>query len=133
MNLNFAQGLRPRIAIRKKDVLEVPLQESDAIYLPACPYLPKKGLFYKGVISLALALSFIVPLLPVAINGGLSHFKGGDSTSLQRVGTMSWLAVGGFVGLCVPKVGAYTYLLVAPLGFFVVGQILLEYGNCVRL
>ena len=80
----------------------------------------------------------IIGLSPIAINGGLSHFNAGHSTTAQRVWTMTWLAFGWYVGrvdfrrldefiLCTifsaPAIG----------GFVVVAQMLMGYGRCVEI
>jgi len=143
-DLSLAQGLGSCVAFNKMSTFPVPLGAFDDIQLPACPSTYEESTFP------AVAFSVIVALLPLAINGGLSHFKEGNSTHTQRVWTMTWLAVGGFVGLFVPFVdetlsslrigavfetalGLCLYSAPAIGGFIVVGQMLLEYGNCVQI
>jgi hypothetical protein len=92
-------------------------------------------------------------LAPIAIVGGLSHFHAGSSTVAQRAWTMSWLGSDIFAGFVlgaslVPadKQGiqkhrafgilfAYTLIFNAPAlgGFVVVGQMVKEYGSCIKL
>lgn len=89
----------------------------------------------------------------IAIVGGLSHFRAGSSTVAQRAWTMSWLGsdiVAGFVmgAALVPRdkkesqgnivlygMIAWALLFGAPAigGFVVVGQMVKEYGSCIKL
>lgn len=143
-DLSLVQGLGSCIAFNKMSTFPVPLGAYDDIQLPACPSPYEKSTFS------AIAFGAIVALLPLAINGGLSHLKEGNSTHAQRVWTMTWLAVGGFMGLFVPFVdetlsslrigavfetalGLCLYSAPAIGGFIVVGQMLLEYGICVQI
>ena len=87
--------------------------------------------------------SIIVGSIPIAINGGLSHFSRGHSTIEQRAWTMTWLAF----GLCFGLLGPIYYVI--PLwseiylraiffipaigGFVVVGQMLISYGQCAKI
>lgn len=87
------------------------------------------------------AASIYIMAISIAINGALSKFKPGHSTLAQRVWTMTWLAFGimfgpgallsetrkfnetGLLFYCAPSIG----------GFIVIGQMLMEYGYCIRL
>ena len=89
--------------------------------------------------------------IEIAIIGGLSGFRAGESTHAQRVWTMTWFAFGCmsgymihilelFIPITMPLVGSllravYIFLWCAPSigGFVVVGQMLKEYGSCIRL
>ena len=105
-------------------------------------------LMMKGL-TLHLA-GFAIGLIPVMINGLLSHFESGQSTHAQRAWTMIWLAFGIFYGLLISTVASiaeillddlpyYGALLLIPIsapaigGFVVVAQILMEYGSCTYL
>ena len=84
-----------------------------------------------------LCASLAVALIPIAVNGALSHFKSRQSSHAQRVWTMTWLAFGIYmappgarnmdlgVGLAfsTPAIG----------GFVVVSQMIMQYGSCVKL
>jgi hypothetical protein len=48
-------------------------------------------------------LVIAIGALPIAIIAALSHFRAGSSTKAQRVWTMSWLAIGIYLG---PTIGA---------------------------
>jgi hypothetical protein len=92
-----------------------------------------------GFICSALS-SYWVGLLPLAIIGGLSQFHKGSSTKAQRVWTMVWLAISVFLGPSVALLEIKKGLVVlfyvgAPAigGFVVIAQMMMEYGNCVRL
>jgi hypothetical protein len=65
-------------------------------------FLPKPGLkkqgngFFKPI----TLLSFVISLIPLAINGALTGgFQKGNSTEMQRGFTMSWLILGIFYGV----------------------------------
>jgi hypothetical protein len=108
-------------------------------------YKPATEGRFLWVILLALAL--------IAIVGGLSHFRAGSSTVAQRAWTMSWLGsdiVAGFVmgAALVPRdkketqennflLGVIAWFLIfgAPAigGCVVVGQMVKEYGSCIKL
>ena len=89
------------------------------------------------------SISIAVALIPLAINGVLSHFAAGQSTQSQRIWTMTWLAVGiaqDIVGQSSPASNAVKAMLIAlpysaPAigGMVIVGQMLRKYGTCVRL
>ncbi|KAI9868466.1 MAG: hypothetical protein M1813_005910 [Trichoglossum hirsutum] len=95
-------------------------------------------------------------LLPTAISitiiGALSGFRPGGSTLTQRSFAMAWLAMGSlFAGYDIPRpeedikkylrwkdrlsIWFFRLLLAAPVfaGFVIAGQMLKEYGVCVRL
>lgn len=86
--------------------------------------------------------SMAVGSIPVAIIAGLSHFKSGQSKFAQRAWTMTWLSFGICFG---PSVGlipltfrlyignVLPYLAPSIGGFVVVGQMLMQYGNCIQL
>lgn len=77
----------------------------------------------------------IVALSSIAIIGALSHFKPNQSTRAQRVWTMMWLAL----GTASDNVGTGRVLILLPYsvpsigGFVVVSQMIMHYGNCVKL
>ena len=103
-------------------------------------------------------LATAVGLISVGINGVLSHFRSGESTHAQRAWTMMWLAVGVFYGGSVASMEiimtswtasrrrwawilaalsrstiATVYCVPAIGGFVVVGQMLMNYGHCIRI
>jgi len=67
----------------------------DKKFLPK-PGLKKQGNGYFKPITL---LSFVISLIPLAINGALTGFQKGNSTEMQRGFTMSWLILGIFYGV----------------------------------
>lgn len=99
-----------------------------------------------------LPLVLIPTSLSISIIAALSHFDKGSSTLAQRTWTMSWLAVGSWIGVFRPGyVGddfpwiqenrtliffdwffQIIYSVPAIGGFVVVGQMLREYGVCTR-
>ena len=105
--------------------------------------------------KLALNLLHLVPTaISLAIIGGLTRFEHGQSTHAQRVWTMTWLAVGSYVGVLdmgdalvfnrsKKKASGWPslwmrcvqFLFAAPAigGFVVVGQMLSEFGVCTRI
>lgn len=86
-------------------------------------------------------VSIAVASIPIAINGALSNFRSGQSTSAQRVWIMTWLAF----GVCYAPYSRSTYsgffnwlqvlVFFAPSigSFVVVGQMLMQYGTCLEL
>ena len=108
---------------------------------------------YKPATRWVFLWGLLLALAPIAIVGGLSHFHAGNSTVAQRGWTMSWLGSDIFAGFIlgaalVPAdkegtqehnilVGIITYALIfcAPAlgGFVVVGQMVKEYGSCIKL
>lgn len=103
-------------------------------------------------------LAIPVGLVSVGINGVLSHFRPGESTHAQRVWTMTWLAVGIAYGTAMANIdlltsaaasrrekwarvwaalirliAALSYCAPAIGGFVVVGQMLTNYGRCIRI
>ena len=80
-------------------------------------------------------------LIPIAINGGLSHFNAGHSTIAQRVWTMTWLAIGWWISFTVDAYSVkrenFSFLVLyaaqAIGGFVVVTQMLLSYGRCIEI
>jgi hypothetical protein len=91
------------------------------------------------------ALSAFLALVPIAIVGGLSGFRAGNSTALQRGFTMTWLVSGIFAGFLVGLWSVYaedsvaimylSFVSWAPAlgGMVVVGKMLREYGTCSQL
>ena len=79
--------------------------------------------------------SFALALISLAVNGALSHFKPHQSTLAQRVWTMTWLAFGilGNRTDSVHMVRISTWSPPAIGGFVVVCQMIMQYGNCVKL
>jgi len=95
----------------------------------------------------------LLGLVPIAIVGGLSHFKTGSSTVAQRAWTMSWLASGVIAGLMLGgsmdladkkhiKQHTTTNGMIGILfifgataigGFVVVGEMVKQYGSCISL
>ena len=91
--------------------------------------------FYLACASVA------VTSISIAINGAFSSFHPRNSTHAQRVWTMMWLAFGiAFAPFAVIlesqpftfKLGWVLYGAPSIGGFVVVGQMLMEYGNCIR-
>ncbi|MCJ1240753.1 hypothetical protein MMC14_008757 [Varicellaria rhodocarpa] len=90
--------------------------------------------------------SFFVGSIAIAIVGGLSKFRAGHSTKVQRVWTMIWLVFGIVFGP-IPSIknGSFGDLFItihwnsllysAPAigGFVVVAQMLREYGDCIKI
>lgn len=116
---------------------------------------------FEGILSIFPIAVCIFGAIPIAVIGGLTHFKAGHSTTAQRVWTMMWLVLGITQGpsfdLCslllekredvkepVPlkyimfvKIAliliAGLYGITAIGGFVVVGQMLKAYGSCTLL
>ena len=85
--------------------------------------------------NLILYASDALALISLAVNGSLSHFKSRQSTQAQRVWTMMWLAL-GIVSDNAHNVHIYqTLIWTVPAigGFVVVSQMIMQYGNCVKL
>ncbi|MCJ1331405.1 hypothetical protein MMC10_008095 [Thelotrema lepadinum] len=59
---------------------------------------PPSELDVQQSLLLRVILNIVLSIVPLVINGGLSHFQNGNSTILQRVFTMYWLANGTFAG-----------------------------------
>jgi len=101
-------------------------------------------------------LGIFIAAVPIAIIGGLSGFAPGNSALYQRVWTMIWLVYGAGTGcfssalaellfdLAARKRRGWVVLLVvlyvivfscAPAigGFAVVGEMIINYGECIRL
>ena len=103
-------------------------------------------------------LTFLLSIIPLIINGAMSHFHPHSSTPSQRSWTMVWLAVGtvsGFLYILLQRsgqgnrkhqklagkwwspfltlIGYINGASPAIGGFFVVGQMLNDYGSCVTL
>lgn len=108
--------------------------------------------------SIMRCLCTSVGFLPFAIIGPLSHFENGESTKAQRGWTMAWLVVGiTFGSQCyeiienlssnVASSNSFNFFRVPLLnvlviltygvamigGMVVVGQMLIDYGSCVRM
>ena len=91
-----------------------------------------------GILGFLLSAGVLLGII-----GGLSHFEKGHSSIAQRVWTMTWLVFGVIMGWVI-RVGRgemslpfeiyfLTFYAVFPIGsFVVVGQMLQEYGTCVR-
>lgn len=109
---------------------------------------------FQPMIMFYLSLCF--GLLPFAIIGPLSHFNDGESTKVQRGWTMAWLVVGNIFGhysyetietlsnsvasralsfnfVKIPLLKVLLYGAATVGGMVVVGQMLVDYGNCVRM
>ena len=100
--------------------------------------LPPPSILNKVIVYVGL----IIGVVPIAIVGGLSHFHADHSTIAQRVWTMTWFAVGWYVGLhinTVKIIGKRNFSTIvifgAPAigGFVVVGQMLRSYGQCIEI
>jgi len=130
------------------------------VFVPACPRFQQtdgiKVAKFVGDGYLEMVAVFMVNAITIGIIGGLSGFHKGESTLAQRVWTMVWLVFGIYAaGLCTffslgvrlfPLTTNSTFLRrlnqsIAPLitygapavgGFVVVGQMLYEYGSCIR-
>jgi hypothetical protein len=85
---------------------------------------------------------------PLIITGAISKFHKGKSTNVQRVWIMMWLAFGSFMGSILNSISrearvgngswgmlaiGVTYCAPAIGGFVVIGQMLMQYGDCIRL
>lgn len=82
-----------------------------------------------------LGANFAVALIPIVVNGALSHFQPRHSTFAQRVWTMTWLAF-GIISDNVGNVGVQyliPYSVPAIGGFVVVSKMIMQYGNCSEL
>ena len=85
--------------------------------------------------DLIISASYALALISLAVNGALSHFKSHQSTRAQRAWTMAWLAL-GIVANRTSDVHMLQILAWSPPaigGFVVVCQMILQYGNCVKL
>ena len=85
--------------------------------------------------DLIISASYTLALISLAVNGALSHFKPHQSTQAQRVWTMTWLAL-GIVSNRTDDVHMLQILTWSPPaigGFVVVCQMIMQYGNCVKL
>ena len=85
--------------------------------------------------QLVLHTSFALALIPLAVNGALSHFKPNQSTQAQRGWTMTWLALGiasdGVGHADMPIMLIYSAPAIG--GLVMVCQMIMQYGNCVKL
>jgi hypothetical protein len=102
----------------------------------------------SGVVFNSL-LFMVVCGIEIAIMGGLSRFREGQSTANQRVRTMAWFGFGCFYGFLfsfgmiqstVPGMGMNGKWVIilgccvpSVTGFMAVCQMLVEYGSCIRL
>lgn len=132
------------------------------IFVPACPRFQQtdgiKVAKFAGDGCLEVVAVIVVNAITIGIIAVLSGFHKGESTLAQRVWTMVWLVFGICgAGVCIflgleddsipmPLPFTSTFLrrlhqLTAPLisygapavgGFVVVGQMLYEYGSCIR-
>jgi hypothetical protein len=94
-------------------------------------------------VTSAYAASLLATMLPVVINGALSKFHPGHSTSAQGLWTMTWLGFGSlgsfFLRADMEDGGLFSYQIVrfciwgppAIAGFVVVGQMMRSYGTCI--
>ena len=85
--------------------------------------------------DLIVSASYALALISLAVNGALSHFRSHQSTRLQRGWTMTWLAL-GIVANRTSDVHMLQILMWSPPaigGFVVVCQMIMQYGNCVKL
>ena len=85
--------------------------------------------------DLIVSASYALALISLAVNGSLSHFKPYQSTRAQRAWTMTWLAL-GIVSNRTNDVHMLQILIWSPPaigGFVVVCQMIMQYGNCVKL
>ena len=122
--------------------------------------IPVVAMDAKDIECLLQCISMAVGIgIPLAIIGVLTGFHPGQSTKPERVWTMIWFAFGGFFGFFSPStlgpikfpVGskikvplsivnfifstsfALMYGVGAIGGLVMVGKMLKEYGNCIRL
>lgn len=118
------------------------LPDTQIVLVP--PTYPDSMLPSSSQYSLPLAASMCVGLIAVAINGGLTHFRKGQSTHAQRIWTMTWLVLGIAYNKDDPDIipgWRMRYMLLkralhcAPAigGFVVVSQMLMDYGRCIRV
>jgi predicted benzoate:H+ symporter BenE len=100
-----------------------------------------------------IGLACLVGLLPILIVFLISQFKPGDSTYAQRSWLMTWMVFGGLFGPIIEwrrdelmnygsstgaaqlsTIGFSAFFAVPAIGgFVVVGQMLIQYGACLRL
>ena len=95
--------------------------------------LPRRELGFRR--DLIISASYTLALISLAVNGALSHFKPHQSTQTQRVWTMTWLAFGIVVNRTndVHMLQILTWSPPAIGGFVIVCQMIMQYGNCVKL
>ena len=94
--------------------------------------IPSTNSSYRTTLKLCVMMA--LGLIPLAVNGALSHFKPYQSTVAQRVWTMTWLALGiASSGASNAPLGIAVYMAPAIGGFVVVCQMIIQYGNCVKL
>ena len=86
------------------------------------------ALLVFSIICASLALAMI----PLAVNGALSHFKPHQSTRAQRVWTMAWLAFGIVSNNAnnVHVLAILFYSVPSMGGLVVVSQMIMQYGSC---
>lgn len=93
--------------------------------------------------------TFWLGFIPLAIVGGLSGFRGQDSTCLQKVFVLGWLIAGIAVGAGIPvifkdvlrfnfsmrskRVAILVYSVWPLGGMVVVGSMLVEFGTCLLI
>ncbi|MCJ1377032.1 hypothetical protein MMC17_000122 [Xylographa soralifera] len=90
--------------------------------------------------------SLIFGAMAIAIIGALSRFRDGESTYVERVVFMTWLAVGLYVGSGTHNilgwvrkghayllVGVPLYFLPAAVGLYEVVAVMSRYGTCIRI
>ena len=85
--------------------------------------------------NLIISASYGLALISLAVNGALSHFKSHQSTQAQRAWTMTWLALGIVSNHTNDRhmLQILTWSPPAIGGFVVVCQMIMQYGNCVKL
>ena len=141
-------------SINEEETLEVHIETGERhsqdtkLIVPSSP--KTKGRDFRGIVLIG---SILIGCVAIGIIGGLSRFRAEKSTRAQRVWTMTWLASGIFAGIYLETddedIGrrfdrnggdAFTFFLsrmiyCAPAigGFFVVGQMLQNYGTCIRI
>jgi hypothetical protein len=95
-------------------------------------------------ILLHFSVGYALGSISLAITGGISGFRAGQSTKAERVWTMMWLVCGIMIGTAVqsPEFSSFSglsliaiiiYCAPAVGGFIVVGQMLQNYGSCIRI
>lgn len=139
----------------KKGLIDEPLPSPLVLSITKWPgkLLPRSTRYIKR----SRYFAFVLSLSPVVIIFVLSKFRSGSSTILQQAITMLWLAWGSVIGFLVAKyersdtigekvngvtrvrsvlVKAVFFLVLgwpAVAGWWVVAEMLLDYGKCVKL
>jgi hypothetical protein len=175
-NKQGSEAVYSQLAVNQGETLDVCIGVASAdisgrylsVLVPACPRFQRTddanaaSFFEKEMIGpsyLLFLAVLVVNAVSIAIVGGLSHFRKGESTTAQRVWTMTWLVFGSVTGFNVAMVPSldvpgekekgtseealssrsttmigFIACFCAPAvgGFVVVGQMLYAYGNCIR-